>query len=683
MGPIGSHSRREAELEAENAHLRRLLREAGIEAGRLFARPAQGDSPPPGPIPNGESQDSAVRRETLQPRLDRASHSSPAAEARLGSSQENGVEMQRLNSALRESDERYQLALQTAGVVGTWDWDIVEDRLYADARFASLYGVDPVRAGTGAPLDAFVRGIHPEDRDMVDRDIRDAVETGCEFAREYRLRQNDGSIRWVFARGRCFYEDGRPVRFPGIAVDITQRKHAEERQRASEQLLRDIADNLPVLIGYVDKDQRYRFNNKRYAEWFGRTPSELNGLSLRDAIGSDLYENLRPKIEAALAGQRVSFEWASPLGSEGPRFLQSDYIPRRTTDGRLDGFYVLVTDFSERKRTEMALARSEERLRIAQQAGHVGTFEWHLATGEVHVSDELCRLWGFDPRRSVRVGVFLEHVHPDDATRLASVTDKPLEEAVVYVEYRIIRADTAEVRWLARRGEVQYDADGKPERVVGALYDITERKQAEEQQRLLMQELAHRVKNTLAMVQAIATQTMRNAGSLDEARDAFGARLLALAHTHDVLMQGSWATASIRAVVLGATTPHDDGRPGRFRIEGPDLNLGPKTALSLALTLHELGTNAAKYGALSSVGGHVEITWRVEDGDGGARWHFRWQEKDGPSVSPPTRRGFGSRLIERGLAGGLGGQVELSYPPTGVVLTIDASLAEVQEAATA
>ena len=212
-------------------------------------------------------------------------------------------------------------------------------------------------------------------------------------------------------------------------------------------------------------------------------------------------------------------------------------------------------------------------------------------------------------------------------------------------------------------------ADGRPERILAVSRDITEFKQNEARQSILMLEMAHRMKNTLAMVQAVATQTLRNAVSLEAASDALGARLLALAQAHDVLMQGSWASAALRGMVDTAVTLHSDGEPGRFVVEGPDVTLGPKPGMTLALILHELGTNAAKYGALSNRDGHVAITWSVDDDE---RLHFRWEEIGGPPVKPPTRVGFGTRLIERSLVHSFGGSARLAFPATGVVLTMEA-----------
>lgn len=220
-------------------------------------------------------------------------------------------------------------------------------------------------------------------------------------------------------------------------------------------------------------------------------------------------------------------------------------------------------------------------------------------------------------------------------------------------------------------------ADGRPERILAVSRDITEIKQNEARQTLLMQELSHRVKNTLAMVQAVATQTLRNARSLDEAGDALGARLLALAQAHDVLMQGDWSSADLRSIVAKAVALHSDGEPDRFVVAGPDVTLGPRPGLTLALILHELGTNAAKYGALSRSEGHVAIRWDITMVEGVETLQFRWEEIGGPQVKPPTRIGFGSRLIERSLVHSFGGTAKLDFPETGVVLTMEAPLAAV------
>jgi len=414
--------------------------------------------------------------------------------------------------------------------------------------------------------------------------------------------------------------------------------------------------------------------------YWNRYAERLYGWRAEEAVGQNIIDLIvasEASREEILTHLRKGESWSAEIivhrkdASTLP--VQVTRSPIYDNEGRLIGIVGISADITTRKRTEAALAHSEQRLRIAQQAGGVGTFEWDLRTGEVTVSDEFCLLWGMRPHKSLRAGVFSEFVHPEDRALLASDPNRPLEETVGYTEYRIRRQDTREERWLARRGEIIRDEAGRPIRVIGASYDITERKLSEERQRLLMGELAHRVKNTLAMVQAIATQTMRNAASLEDARDTFAARLANLAHAHDTLMQENWASAGIQSVVAGAMQAHN--HRGHIAWSGPDLNLGPSAALALSLALHELGTNATKYGALSVPEGRVEITWEAVEGSEGSHFHFRWQERGGPRVTPPTRKGFGSRLIERGLSGSLGGDVRISYDPTGVAMIVEAPLA--------
>ena len=221
-----------------------------------------------------------------------------------------------------------------------------------------------------------------------------------------------------------------------------------------------------------------------------------------------------------------------------------------------------------------------------------------------------------------------------------------------------------------------HGADERPERILAVARDITELKTTEARQTLLMQELAHRMKNTLALVQAVAAQTLRNAVSLETASESLSARLLALAQAHDVLVQGSFASASLTALVGTAVSLHGDGVPGRFRVEGPDVTLNAHQGMTLALMLHELGTNATKYGSLSTAAGHVAVTWHVVEArpEGDPVLCFRWEEIGGPRVAPPTRTGFGTRLIARSLAHSFGGAVTLDYPASGAVLTFESPL---------
>jgi two-component sensor histidine kinase len=204
---------------------------------------------------------------------------------------------------------------------------------------------------------------------------------------------------------------------------------------------------------------------------------------------------------------------------------------------------------------------------------------------------------------------------------------------------------------------------------VAASLDITERKRMEEQRRLLINELNHRVKNTLATVQSIAVHTLRGSDLMGAARKALVDRIIALSRVHDVLTRESWEGAELREIVTTLTSPYAGG--GRFNIVGPPVRLPPSLALTLALTFHELVTNAAKYGALSSERGTVTISWQIDDGPDEPVLKLRWVEQGGPPVQPPARPGFGSDLIRRSLSAESGGTATIEYPPEGVVCVME------------
>ncbi|MFZ0766076.1 MAG: HWE histidine kinase domain-containing protein [Bradyrhizobium sp.] len=225
-----------------------------------------------------------------------------------------------------------------------------------------------------------------------------------------------------------------------------------------------------------------------------------------------------------------------------------------------------------------------------------------------------------------------------------------------------------------------FGKDGKPSHLLSISRDITDEwravsamKEAIERQGLLTGELQHRIKNTLAMVHAIARQTMRG-DSVDAAREAFEARLTTLGHAHDILTQSSWASAPIKAVVEGALAPHRSGR-ARIHASGEEFQLLPNQALALSVAVHELATNATKYGSLSEQG-KVEISWSSELVDDQPVFRFLWNESGGPKVTEhaPGKKGFGSRLIERMLAQDFSGKVNIHYRRDGVVCELIAPL---------
>ncbi|MBD9466441.1 PAS domain-containing sensor histidine kinase [Pseudomonas sp. Pdm06] len=264
--------------------------------------------------------------------------------------------------AQHESEERLQLALAAADALGTWDWDISEDRFIADAHFALLHGVDP-NLSRQLPISAYLEGVHPEDRAMVARSIKHCITHGTEYAEEYRLLQPNDELRWVYVRGRCYKDrHGRPKRFLGAALDLTERKRTEQALRQSQTELQLIINAMPILISYADREERFRLNNSAYLDWYGLTPQELYGKTIREVLGEEAYAARAQQIADALAGKPCSFTVQMDHRDGRPRHSLINYLPRYGADGAVNGFYIFVIDETESRKTEEALRNLNETL---------------------------------------------------------------------------------------------------------------------------------------------------------------------------------------------------------------------------------------------------------------------------------------------------------------------------------
>ena len=323
----------------------------------------------------------------------------------------------------------------------------------------------------------------------------------------------------------------------------------------------------------------------------------------------------------------------------------------------------------ERALAEQSLRESEDHYRHAVELNPQVAWT-SLPDGRLN---RVARRWFEWTGTSGLQGSWKDGMHPDDHAATLGEWGRCLATGEPYdVEHRVKRLGGG-YRWARSRAFPRRDSEGNIVLWYGNTEDIHERKVAEEHQRLLINELNHRVKNTLASVQAIAFQTLRGDVPVAEARSRFEERLMALSAAHNLLTEENWGGASLERVVEDATE-HLAGDSDRFDVAGEPLRLAPRAALALAMALHELGTNAAKYGALSVDGGRVSIGWTVAD----ERLRLEWRESGGPPVKPPDRRGFGSRLIERGLEADLGGAAALRFEPEGLRCEIQASLAAIR-----
>ncbi|MBZ9678837.1 sensor histidine kinase [Mesorhizobium sp. ES1-1] len=328
---------------------------------------------------------------------------------------------------------------------------------------------------------------------------------------------------------------------------------------------------------------------------------------------------------------------------------------------------------------EVALAREEKRRAIALDAASLASWAWDIRGDVIECDALLPQLFNLPSSTRLRARDIIAAIDPRDVHQ----TEARFRDALAggddyFGEYRVKGSHPP--RWIATRGRIiDRDSDGKPTLVFGVNYDISERKLGEERQRLLLRELNHRVKNTLATVQALATQTVRHARRPSEFLEAFGSRLQALGVAHNLLSDREWRGIGIRELVQLEVRPFDSADQPRITISGADLLLSPDQAVGLGLILHELASNALQYGSLSVASGTVDLGWTTEGGKGNRRLVLTWTESGGPRVAPPERQGFGSILIRRSLAKIISSEVTHEFRPEGVFAEVSMPLEELSK----
>lgn len=327
---------------------------------------------------------------------------------------------------------------------------------------------------------------------------------------------------------------------------------------------------------------------------------------------------------------------------------------------------------AEVARREIALAEREARLAMALKAGGLGTWTVALPDLAVTVSAACLANFGRDPVEDFTYADFERSLHPEDYQRVQAALADTLQNGAPYdIEYRVL-TPAGEQRWIHVQGALQCRADGTPLALSGFSSNISERKFAEEHRMVLARELTHRVKNTLATVGAVVSQTLRDATSLAEGRIAVAGRIVSLGTAHELLVRDEVEGAAISEIVERVLAPFIDSGGSRFSLEGPAIRLSPEITLALSMALHELATNAIKYGALSVLDGSVQVRWALAGNAAQRRFRFSWIECGGPPVTPPTRVGFGTRMIERVLSGRVTGKPAMDYLPEGARFEIEA-----------
>jgi PAS domain S-box-containing protein len=307
------------------------------------------------------------------------------------------------------------------------------------------------------------------------------------------------------------------------------------------------------------------------------------------------------------------------------------------------------------------LLQSEQRRSLALAAGQMGSWEWDPLTGRFTWDDGQYRIFGIEPRNfELSIENIRSLVHPDDWKHLQDAIKPAAPNKPTYQsEFRVCRPN-GQLRWCIGTAVASVDATDHVIRVSGVTIDITERREAEERQALLAREVDHRARNALALVQSIVRLT--RADSIKSYIAAVDGRIGALSRAHTLLAQSRWQGADLRRLVDEELAPHRTGETEKIIAAGPEVSLDPRTAQTLALALHELSTNAAKYGALSVMSGNVRLNWEMQPDN----LLLRWIESGGPATQPPQSPGFGIRVISASIERQLEGEVQFEWLPEGL-----------------
>lgn len=458
---------------------------------------------------------------------------------------------------------------------------------------------------------------------------------------------------------------------------LAGRRRDEQRYREVQERLQ-IALNASGVIGLWDwmVDTDLLHGDANFARLYGldvtKTAAGLTMEQYQEFVVPEDLTHLRASIRATFErGADFLVEYRLDIPGQSLRWVECKGQLVDDGDGRPERFSGSAVDITRRK-----LAENETR-RLAAIVEQSGDFigAANLDGKVVWVNECGRRLVGLTDAASAKATTIRDYFDPVQWPEIVTTVFPAVDRNGHWRgELRFRHFGTGELIPVIYDVIALRDAAGAVSAYATVTRDIREQKAAEERQRILNEELAHRMKNMLAMVQAIATQTLKGVSEKD-AVAAFNKRLQALASAHGVLLQQSWAAANMRIVVDAVLGTFDMG--DRFDVSGPDVDLGPRTTLSLSLLLHELTTNALKYGALSSDGGRVRIAWNVDRTGDEPEIVMGWIESGGPTPAEPERRGFGSRLIGMGLTG-TGGS-ELRYPANGFQAAFRAPLSQVQQ----
>ena len=511
----------------------------------------------------------------------------------------------------------------------------------------------------------------PDETGRIEANDRRVLDSGDTLLTE-ELFTDAAGIRRVFLSTKAALRgaDGQITGLIGISTDITQRKQSEQAHRRSETRFRAAVEAMDGVLWTADAKGARTGEETGWTKLTGQDSAEAAQLGWTRMVHPD-------DVPATLAGWQAAVEAGEPYQFEHRvrrhdgrwRLCTVRAVPVEDQHGQIVEWVGVHTDVTEERENQTRLADTLQQLSLALDIGEIGVWSY-MPDGPILDSDDRMRgLFGVAPHEPLDIPRMKALVFDEDLPRLLHEIGQATREgvgAVFEAEFRIRRSDTGEVRWLTARGQQVAQPRGAEVRFIGTCRDVTSRREREEQIRALLRELSHRTKNILAVIQAIARQTVMTSRDIADFRPRFEARLQAMSRSLDLLVEHHWHGATLHEVVRAQL----GDEIGHVSLDGPMIYLKPDAAQNLGLAMHELTTNAVNYGALSTQGGRVEVTWRIEDGD----FHLSWREVGGPPVTPPITKGFGQTLMQR-LA--LGGESELRFERDGVVWEMTAPIGHV------
>ena len=579
---------------------------------------------------------------------------------------------ERRNAELALAERNMQLDLAGKIVlVGTFAFDVASGRMTISPGYAAIHGL-PEGTEENSRADWRAR-VHPDDLARLETRFEQTVaarrrEHHCDF----RIVRPDGEVRWIESRSVISYDgEGAGPRLVGANIDVTDRKNAERAldERNMQLSLAGKAAGVGTFIS--DMEAGVAQVTEGYVALYG-LPEGATEIT-RGEWRARVHPEDIARIEEA-RGQAYR-ERQSELSNEYRivrpggvvRWIESRGFISYSNDGRPQRVIGLNIDVTDRKNAERALDERNMLLSLAGKAAGVGIYAYDLDGDTMQVSEGYAALHGLpEGTTETTRSEWRARAHPEDRPWIEGVRTQAFRERreEYGIEYRIVRPG-GEVRWLESRSFISYDTDDRSERVIGVNIDVTERRRADDHQRVLIAELDHRVKNVLATVAAVAANTLEASSSMQNFVAALDARIRALASTHELLSNRRWQGLPLDELLRRQLAPY--AAHGNTRINGSDVLLMAEAGQAVAMVLHELITNAAKYGALSACNGLVSIQWRQHYKAGlRDRLIIDWQETGGPAVKAPGKFGYGTSVINDLIPYELGGKTDFEFSRTGV-----------------